>query len=260
MGIFEDLAAEQERLEKILLGLDEAQWLSPSAAEGWTIADVVLHLAQSEEGVEATAAHRQLRTGLAAAAGVTMDDRAAQAVQMERAAPAEVFARWQHARQAGLAALRAADPDQPVQWVAGPMKPATLATTRLAEHWAHGLDITGPLGIEFPDTPRLRHIAWLAHRTLPYALSVAGQPPAAVRCELTAPKGAGPEGAGPEGAGPDGAGTWRFGPPDAESAITGTADDFCRVAAQRLDPAASGLRASGPHGATALRVLRTYAG
>jgi hypothetical protein len=53
--------------------------------------------------------------------------------------------------------------------------------------------------------------------------------------------------------------TWRFGPPDAESAITGTAGEFCRVAAQRLDPAQSGLRASGPHGATALRVLRTYA-
>jgi uncharacterized protein (TIGR03084 family) len=254
MSIFEDLAAEEGRLEEILLGLDEAQWLSASGAAGWTIADVVLHLAQSEEGVEATAAHRQLHTGLAAAAGGTMDDRAAQAVRMERAAPAEVFARWQHARQAGLAALRAADPDQPVQWVAGPMKPATLATTRLAEHWAHGLDITGPLGIEFPDTPRLRHIAWLAHRTLPYALSVAGQPPAVVRCELTAS-----EGAGPDGEGPDGEGTWRFGPPDAESAITGTAGDFCRVAAQRLDPAASGLRASGPHGATALRVLRTYA-
>ena len=41
--------------------------------------------------------------------------------------------------------------------------------------------------------------------------------------------------------------------------ITGTAGDFCRVAAQRLDPAQSGLRASGPHGATAIRVLRTYA-
>jgi hypothetical protein len=33
----------------------------------------------------------------------------------------------------------------------------------------------------------------------------------------------------------------------------------CRVAAQRLDPGASGLRPSGPHGATAPRVLRTYA-
>ncbi len=138
MGIFEDLAAEQERLEKILLGLDEAQWLSPSAAEGWTIADVVLHLAQSEEGVEATAAHRQLRTGLAAAAGVTMDDRAAQAVQMERAAPAEVFARWQHARQAGLAALRAADPDQPVQWGRPAAGRGAVRADRPEGRWAGG--------------------------------------------------------------------------------------------------------------------------
>jgi len=261
MTIFDDLAAEQERLEEILLGLDEAQWTSPSAAQGWTIADVVLHLAQSEEGVEATAAHRQLRAALGAMAGDTMDDRAAEAVRLERAAPAEVFARWQRARQAALAAVRAADPDQPLEWVAGPVKPATLATTRLAEHWAHGLDITGPLGIEFPDTERLRHVAWLAHRTLPYALSLAGQPPVAVRCELTPPDGAGADGAGAgaDRAGADSSGTWRFGPPEAESTITGTAGDFCRVAAQRLDPAQSGLRASGPYGATAVRVLRTYA-
>ena len=249
MTIFDDLAAEQERLEKILFGLDEAQWMSPSGALGWTIADVVLHLAQSEEGVEATAAHRRLNAGLGAAAGDAMDERAAEAVRMERAAPAEVFARWQRARQAGLAAIRAADPDQPLEWVTGPVKPATLATTRLAEHWAHGLDITGPLGIEFPDTERLRHVAWLAHRTLPYALRVASQPPVAVRCELTAPNGPAP----------DDTDTWRFGPPDAGSTITGMAGDFCRVAAQRLDPAESGLRTSGPHGATALRVLRTYA-
>ena len=124
------------------------------------------------------------------------------------------------------------------------MKPATLATTRLAEHWAHGLDIVGPLGVEFPDTDRLRHVAWLAHRTLPYALSLAGLPAVAVRCELTAP---------------DGAQTWRFGPPDAGSAITGAAGEFCRVAAQRLDPAQTGLQVSGPHGAAALRLVRTYA-
>ncbi len=249
MTIFDDLAAEQERLAEILFGLDEAQWMSASGAPGWTIADVVLHLAQSEEGVKATASHQQLRTGLGSVAGDTMDGRAAAAVRMERAAPAEVFARWQRARQAALAAVRAADPDQPLLWVTGPVKPATLATTRLAEHWAHGLDITGPLGIEFPDTERLRHVAWLAHRTLPYALSVAGQPPVAVRCELTAPNGPAP----------DDTDTWRFGPPDAGSTITGMAGDFCRVAAQRLDPAESGLRTSGPHGATALRVLRTYA-
>jgi len=254
MTIFDDLAAEQKRLEEILFGLDEAQWTSPSGAQGWTIADVVLHLAQSEEGVKATATHQQLRAGLGAVAGNTMDERAAEAVRAERAASAEVFARWQRARQAALAAVRAADPDQPLEWVTGPVKPATLATTRLAEHWAHGLDITGPLGIKFPDTERLRHVAWLAHRTLPYALSLAGQPPVAVRCELTAP-----DSPAPGSPAPDSTDTWRFGPPDAASAITGTAGDFCRVAAQRLYPAQSGLRASGPDGATALRVLRTYA-
>src|SRR4029077_10943720 len=110
---------------------------------------------------------------------------------------------------------RAAAPAQRVQWMGGTLQPATLATTRLAEHWAHGLDIAGPLGADFPDTDRLKHIAWLAHRTLPYALSVAGEPTAQVRCELPAPAGEQ---------------VWRFGPAEADSAITGAAGEFCRVA------------------------------
>jgi uncharacterized protein (TIGR03084 family) len=245
MTVFEDLGAEQDRLEDILAGLDEAQWLAPSAAEGWTACDVVLHLAQSEEAVQAAMTGGNPRSGLAAARGSTMDERAEAAVRAERAAPASVFGRWRRARRAAMVALTASDPDQPVAWVTGPVKPATLATTRLAEHWAHGLDITGPFGLEFPDTERLRHIAWLAHRTLPYALAVAGESPAvSVRCELTDPGGSE---------------TWRYGPADAESAITGPAGEFCRVAVRRLAPADARLTATGPHGAMALRVLRTYA-
>jgi hypothetical protein len=64
MTVFDDLSAEQERLEDILGGLDEAQWLSASGATGWTIADVVLHLAQSEESVVVTASGGDLRGGL----------------------------------------------------------------------------------------------------------------------------------------------------------------------------------------------------
>jgi uncharacterized protein (TIGR03084 family) len=244
MTVFDDLAAEQERLEGILGGLDGAQWTSPSGAAGWTIADVVLHLAQSEESVVTTVSGGDLRSGLGSAQGGTVDEVMAEWVRRERTAPDVVFARWQRARRAALDALRAAGPDRPLGWVTGPVKPATLATTRLAEHWAHGLDITGPLRIGFPDTERLRHVAWLAHRTLPYSMTLAGEQPAQVWCELTAP---------------DGASVWQFGPPDAESAITGPAGDFCRVAAHRLAPADSGLTAGGPHGATALRLLRTYA-
>jgi uncharacterized protein (TIGR03084 family) len=240
--IFDDLQAEQDRLEGILAGLDEAQWASPSQAMGWTVADVVLHLAQTEEAVQATAAGASF--AVRAGSGATLDEVMDGLVRAERAAPAQVFGRWRRARRAAVAALRAADPQRPLPWVEAPLKPATLATTRLAEHWAHGLDITGPLGIGFPDTARLRHIAWLAHRSLPYALALAGEQPHEVFCDLTAP---------------DGTTRWPYGAADADSAITGPAGAFCRVAAQRLAPGQSGLHATGPHGTVALRLLRTYA-
>ena len=242
MGIFDDLEAEQDSLEDILAGLDDAQWAAASGAEGWTVCDVVLHLAQSEEAVLASTAGGG--TGIWPASEAPVDAVADQLVQAERAEPALVFQRWCEARRGAVTALREADPDKPLPWVAAPVKPATLATTRLAEHWAHGLDITGPLGLAFPDTERLQHVAWLAHRTLPYAFMVAGQEPHQVRCELTAP---------------DGATAWHYGPPGAESVITGPAGAFCRVAAQRLAPQDSGLRATGPYGPAALGVLRTYA-
>jgi uncharacterized protein (TIGR03084 family) len=242
MVIFDDLEAEQERLQRILDGLDQAQWASQSGAPGWTVADVVLHLAQTEEAVVASTAGISL--GFPRASDATVDEVMDELVQAERAAPAQIFERWREARLNAVAALRAADPQQPLSWVEAPLKPATLATTRLAEHWAHGLDITEPLGIDFPDTVRLRHIAWLAHRSLSYAFALTGEQPHEVFCELTAP---------------DGATRWKYGPAHADSAITGPARAFCRVAARRLAPDQSGLRTTGPHGATALQILRTYA-
>lgn len=241
-AVFDDLVAEQDRLDAILGGLDEADWAVPSAAAGWTVADVVLHLAQTEEAVTASAAGADL--AVRSPGGATVDEVMDRLVRAERPPSAAVLPRWRTARLAAVAALRAADPDRPLAWAAAPLKPTTLATTRLAEHWAHGLDITGPLGIAFPDTARLRHIAWLAHRTLPYAFVLAGEQPHPVFCALTAP---------------DGTAIWRFGPSEADSAITGPAGAFCRVAAQRLTPGRSGLLATGPHGATALGLLRTYA-
>jgi uncharacterized protein (TIGR03084 family) len=246
MTIFDDLDTEQQRLDAILAGLDPRQWSAPSQAAGWTVADVVLHLAQTEEAVafSVAGAHAPDANIADRPDGLSVDDFAAQLVRAERAATEPVLPRWRKARTAALAALRAADPGQPLRWVEAPLKPATLATTRLAEHWAHGLDITGPLGIEYSDSARLRNVAWLAHRTLPYACALAGQQMGDLSCVLTAP---------------DGTGVWRFGPPEADSVISGPAGAFCRVAAQRLAPEQSGLTTSGPHAGTALRLLRTYA-
>ncbi len=249
----EDLEAEQDRLSGILDRLDGRQWCSPSAAEGWSVADVVLHLAQSEEFVVASFSGATSSPGAPASgnggfgagtdAGGGMDATMDRLVQSQRAEPEEVLARWESARHAALAALRAADPAVAVPWAAAPLRPRTLATTRLAEHWAHGLDVTGPLRIPFEDTARLWHVARLAHRSLPYAFSLAGEPAPAVFCELTAPDGD----------------TWRFGSPDAATRVRGPAGDFCRVWARRLVPERSHLVADGPRGGRVLELLRNYA-
>ncbi|GGM50348.1 maleylpyruvate isomerase family mycothiol-dependent enzyme [Dactylosporangium sucinum] len=238
--VVDDLEAEQEALAAVLAGLSPSAWASPSAAAGWTVTDVVLHLAQTEEAVVASVAggppdwHRF---------GDTVDGAMAALVEAERAPSETVFARWQAARRAAVQALRQAAPGRPVRWVAGALKPRTLATTRVAEHWAHALDVTGPLRIAYPDTARLRHIAWLGHSTLPYAFRLAGLPPAEVYCELTAPDGT----------------VWHFGNRSAASAIRGAAGAFCRVGAHRLAPADAGLHTEGPDAEAALRVLRNYA-
>jgi len=240
--IFDDLEAEQDRLEEILDGFDAAEWDMPSAAPGWTIADVILHLAQTEETVVQVVASTDepvWRKGDA-----TTDAYVEVWVQSQRAPGLETFERWKHARRAAVAALRATDPKRPLQWVTRPLRAQTLATTRLAEHWAHALDVTEPFGIPLPDTDRLRHIAWLGHRTLPYAFELDGQEPHELYAELKSPRGE----------------TWTFGDAGAPSRVTGEASAFCRVGARRLAPAESGLIAEGPYADAALRVLRNYAG
>jgi uncharacterized protein (TIGR03084 family) len=240
-NVFDDLAAEHAQLDAVLAALEPHQWAAPSACAGWTVTDVVIHLAQTEEFVVATASGAP---SFARDDDTPLDDLVERMVDADRALTAEaVFGRWRRASAAAVASLRERPPTDRLAWAAAPLSPRTLATTRIAEHWAHAHDIAGPLGIAYPDTARLRHIAWLGHRTLPYAFAIAGEAGGPVRCELT---------------GPDGR-TWRYGDPAAPSLISGPAGEFCRVGARRLAPEDTALRADGPHAAAALRVLRNYA-
>lgn len=240
--VFDDLTAEYRQLDAMLTSLTPEQWAHASDAEGWTVSDVVLHLAQTNEVISEPSTAEA--TPFLSSTGRTVDDVVADMVAAERGMPpADLLARWRKTAFAAADLLRAQPPGTRMSWVRTPLSPRTLATTRIAEHWAHAQDITVPLGIAYPDTARIRHIAWLAHRTLPYAFSVEGFPDAPVHCDLTAPDGT----------------HWTFGDPSAPSHITGPASDFCRVGARRLTPAQTTLTAEGPHATTALRVLRNYA-
>lgn len=246
------LAAQHEELDDLLDGLDEPDWGRPvPACPGWTVADTVLHLAQTDELVLSSAEH-----GFAAAAapltggagtGRTVDDTVAHMVAHERGASgAEVHARWRRAAAALRDRLAGCDPREPMPWVVADLPARTMATTRLSECWIHTHDVAEALGRDPVGDDRLWHIARLAWRTIPYAFTRAGLPAPSgpVAVSLTAPDGS----------------TWDFGAdPSATTTVTGPALDFCLVAARRRDPAASGLQAHGPDGPAVLAHLRTYA-
>jgi uncharacterized protein (TIGR03084 family) len=131
-----------------------------------------------------------------------------------------------------------------VPWGLG-MRPPSFVTARLMECWAHSLDVHAALGTTPVDTDRLRHVAWIGIRALPYAASVAGvaPPEGPLRVELTLPSGA----------------EWSFGAIDAPDRITGPASEFCRVFVQRIGPdAAPNVVAEGPGAQLAMRVARSY--
>lgn len=244
------LADQHAELDGLITGLDEDGWARPSRCDSWSVADVVLHLAQTDAMAVASLDGRlaedlsQRTRSMAGAA--TVDEGADLMVALERGEPGPVVAaRW----RAGTADLRArfdaADLHARVEWVAGDLSARTLATTRLAETWIHTGDVAEAVGTTLPPSDRLRHIARLAWRTLPYAFARAGRAlQGPVAFELRGPNGD----------------EWRFRPDTPPvTTVRGNGAELCLVAARRLEPADTTLVGDGPDADAVLELVRTYA-
>src|SRR5262245_3287457 len=145
------LAEQHAELDGILSGLDDGGWTAPSRCDGWTVADVVLHLAQTDEMARASLAggFAEHLDGVARSWGAAtdVDEGAAARVAAERGGPTRALhERW----RTGAAELRAlladTDPSRRVPWVAGDLAARTLTTTRLAECWIHTGDVATAFG------------------------------------------------------------------------------------------------------------------
>jgi uncharacterized protein (TIGR03084 family) len=247
------LRLQHDELDRLIAPLDDAGWARPVPdCPDWTVADVVLHMAQTDELVvagvtEGNAAGAARMAGGPAAPGDTVDDTVGRMVAHERGAPPrEVLERWRAASSSLRAFFLDRSPRDPLPWVVGELPARTLATTRVVECWIHTRDVATALDTATTAGDQLWHVARLAWRTLPYAFARAGREPVApesVRLALTAPDGSG----------------WTFGPPDAATTVTGQALDFCLVAARRVEPRTTGLSATGPDADAVLSLVRTWA-
>ena len=207
------LADQQAELAALVAAATDAQLALPSRCPGWSAADVLLHLAQTNEMAVASTEGRLAEHGRSVAAAVppdaSIDDLAGWLVEQERTSPTAARSRWIESARAQEAAFAGVDPSARLLWVAGELAARTLASTRLSETWIHTVDVALAFGPSPAPTDRLWHIARLAWRTVPYAFERAGaELHGPVAFALDAPDGS----------------TWTFGEPaEAATLLQGTA-------------------------------------
>ncbi|MGY1639029.1 TIGR03084 family metal-binding protein [Geodermatophilus sp. SYSU D00742] len=245
--LLDDLSQEGQELDELVSGLPAAAWATPTPAAGWTIAHQVAHLAWTDEVALRAATDPERFRADRDAAGADVAREVDPAADAGAAVPpSELLARWRRARASLAAALAALPPGTALPWFGPDMGAASMATARLMETWAHGVDVRDALGRATPSTPRLRAVAHLGVRTRDFAFRQHSlRPPAEeFRVELT---------------GPDGD-VWAWGPADASQRVTGPALDFCLRTTQRRHRDDLALRAQGPDADRWLDVAQAFAG
>ena len=172
-----DLAVETDSLVTILARLATADWDTPTPAEGWTIRDQVTHLAFFDDAtllaVNDPAAFAAQRAELLALGAGFPDVVAA---RYRHLAGEQCLAWLSRSRAALLAAYRGVDPDTRLPWYGPDMGPASSATGRLMETWAHAQDVADTTGERREPTKRLRHVADLGVRTFAFCFRLRGLP------------------------------------------------------------------------------------
>jgi uncharacterized protein (TIGR03084 family) len=246
-GLLRDLEDEGQELDALVAGLSPAGWATATPSAGWTIAHQIAHLAWTDEVALRAATHPGAFRADRDASGqdVTRDvDRAA--ADGAAVPPTELLARWRTARSSLGAALAAVPDGTALPWFGPDMSAASMATARLMETWAHGVDIRDALRRATPATRRLRAVAHLGVRTRDFAFRQRALTPPAreFRVELS---------------GPDGD-VWAWGPVDAPQGVTGPALDFCLRVTQRRHRDDLGLRAYGPDADRWLDIAQAFAG
>ncbi|WAC56627.1 TIGR03084 family metal-binding protein [Gordonia sp. SL306] len=219
-GLVADLTAQSAELDTLVAALDDSGWALSTPAAGWTVAHQIAHLSWTDRMATMAATDPD---AFGAALEKAADnptgfvDEAAEEGAV--ASPAQILEGWRTARANLADALCAVTDGVKIPWFGPPMSAASMATARLMETWAHGLDVADALGVTMVPTDRIRGVVHIGVRTRDFAYAVNGLTPPATpfRYEITAPSGD----------------VWIWGPDEATDVVRGPAIDFCQLVTQR---------------------------
>ena len=245
--IVDDLRDESDALDSLVAPLDPARWAQPTPSAGWTVAHQIAHLLWTDRvSLISITDEPAFGEQLTAAAGDPLGFVDKAAGELALTPPDQLLAQWRQTRSRLHTALRGVAEGRKLLWFGPPMSAASMATARLMETWAHGLDVADALGAIVAPSARLKSIAYLGVRTRDFAFTVHELTPPAepFRVDLTAPDGT----------------HWTWGPEDAAQRVTGSAMDFCCLVTQRRPRAQLDVVADGADAAMWLDIAQAFAG
>ncbi|MER7198457.1 TIGR03084 family protein [Streptomyces sp. CB01635] len=243
--LIDDLAAEFNSLQTLITsGTDLRQ---PTPAAGWDIGASVSHLIGCDLLAEkAIATPGAFQCALPAADDGLTELLAGHIAARQDLRVEQLRQEWTDAFTALLRAFQSAHQHQKVPWFGPPMSPATLATARLMEYWAHGQDVAEALKVVRQHTDRIRHVCHLGFATFEFSFANRGLPvpPSPPRVELRLPSGR----------------PWVRGPEDAHAVVTGDALDFALAVTQRRHWLDTSLTYQGEVAEQWLAIAQCFAG
>lgn len=245
-----DFREESEALYGVLEPLDEADFSRTTQFKDWTIDDVLGHLHMWNQAADLSLNDPDAFADLLKQVWSAHKEHKSHLdfmwIWLEGLRGKTLLAAWRDYYLEMTERFAVADPKARVKWAGPDMSVRSSITARHMETWAHGQEVYDLLGLECPNTDRIKNIAVIGINTFGWTFKNRGwdvpEVPPYVR--LTAPSGA----------------IWEWNDPSESCRVEGDAVEFCKVVTQVRNIADTDLIATGETAVTWMSVAQCFAG
>ena len=215
--ILSNLVAEQQLLDQYLQSIPVRNWNTKTTFKNWDITAHVSYLSAMEDlGYNALKKKGSDFNKYKGPKGLEKFEKEAIAKGKDMR-PQDVIEWWRISRASVIETLAKCSPGKKLTWWKNEIDCRTFAVTKLAETWAHSLDVYESMNKDYEDTTRIEHVALYGWLNAEHATKLNKSKFQDLRIELIGPEYK----------------AWQFGDENAKNSIKGSASDWCRVVTGR---------------------------